>query len=92
MVQGSADQKSFQLQVEEEQFQNAPHCDNDSWLDMLDRPWIDAIHVYYGKTPRLRKHLPPNNEPVAQGPRPFRPGPSGMGGGRYADVTVRADA
>jgi len=71
VVQGAADRKSFQLQLEEEQFQNAPQFDKDSWPDMLDRHWVDAIHVYYGKPPRLGKHLPPEtNEPVAQGPRP----------------------
>jgi sporulation protein YlmC with PRC-barrel domain len=70
VVQGAADRKSFQLQLEEEQFQNAPQFDKDSWPDMLDRHWVDAIHVYYGKTPRVGKHLPPDNEPVTQGPRP----------------------
>ena len=35
--------------MEEEQFQNAPQFDNDSWPDMMDRHWVDAIHVYYGK-------------------------------------------
>jgi sporulation protein YlmC with PRC-barrel domain len=70
VVQGAADRKAFQLQVEEAQFQHAPHFDRDSWPDMLDRHWIDAIHVYYGKTPRLGKRLGSDNEPVAQGPRP----------------------
>ena len=70
VVQGSADRKSFPLQLEEEQFQKAPHFDKDRWPDMLDRHWADAIHVYYGKTPRLGKHLGSDNEPVAQGPRP----------------------
>jgi sporulation protein YlmC with PRC-barrel domain len=70
VVQGAADRKAFQLQIEEEQFQNAPHFDKDSWPDMLDRHWIDAIQVYYGKTPRLGKHLEPDNAPIAQGPRP----------------------
>jgi sporulation protein YlmC with PRC-barrel domain len=70
VVQGAADRQSFQVQMAEEQFQQAPHFDKDSWPDMEDRHWIDAIHVYYGKTSRLGKHLGPDNEPVAQGPRP----------------------
>jgi sporulation protein YlmC with PRC-barrel domain len=70
VLQGAADRKAFQLQIAEEQFQHAPHFDNDSWPDMMDRHWVDAVHVYYGKTPRLGKHLGPDNEPVAQGPRP----------------------
>ena len=70
VLQGAADRKAFQLQIEEEQFQKAPHFEKDRWPDMMDRHWIDAIHVYYGKTPRLGKHLGPDNAPVAQGPRP----------------------
>jgi sporulation protein YlmC with PRC-barrel domain len=70
VVQGATDRKAFQLLIEEEQFTNAPHFEKDSWPDMMDRHWIDAIHVYYGKTPRLGKHLGPDNAPVAQGPRP----------------------
>jgi sporulation protein YlmC with PRC-barrel domain len=69
-LQGAADRKAFQLQIAEEQFQHAPHFDNDRWPDMMDRHWVDAIHVYYGTRPRLGKHLGPDNEPVAQGPRP----------------------
>jgi hypothetical protein len=45
VVQGAADRKSFQVHMEEEQFQQAPHFDNDRWPDMEDRHWIDAIHV-----------------------------------------------
>src|SRR5687768_15796883 len=37
VVQGAADRKSFQVHMEEEQFHNAPHFDNDSWPDMMDR-------------------------------------------------------
>jgi sporulation protein YlmC with PRC-barrel domain len=70
VLQGAADRKSFQLLLEEEQFTHAPHFDNDSWPDMMDRHWIDAIQVYYGKTPGLGKRLGPDNAPVAQGPRP----------------------
>jgi len=71
VVQGTAERKAFQLQIEEERFTNAPRFDQDDWPNMLDRHWVDAIHVYYGKPPRLGKHLPPEtNEPVAQGPRP----------------------
>ena len=70
MLQGAADRQSFQLLIEKEQFTNAPHFEKDSWPDMLDRHWIDAIQVYYGKTPRLGKYLGPDNAPVAQGPRP----------------------
>jgi hypothetical protein len=44
----AADRKAFQLQIEEEPFHNAPHFANDRWPDMLDRLWIDVIHVYYG--------------------------------------------
>jgi sporulation protein YlmC with PRC-barrel domain len=70
VLQGAADRKAFQLQIAEEQFQNAPHFDKDRWPDMMDRHWVDAIHVYYGKPPPLGKHLGPDNAPVAQGPRP----------------------
>ena len=70
VLQGAADRQSFQIQMEEEQFNNAPHFDKDHWPDMMDRHWVDAVHVYYGKTPRLEKRLGPDNEPVAQGPRP----------------------
>jgi sporulation protein YlmC with PRC-barrel domain len=70
VLQGAADRRAFQLQIAEEQFQHAPHFDTDSWPDMMDRHWVDAIHVYYGKTPRLGKNLGPDNAPVAQGPRP----------------------
>jgi sporulation protein YlmC with PRC-barrel domain len=70
VLQGAADRKAFQLQIEEEQFHNAPHFDKESWPDMEDRHWVDAIHVYYGKPPRLGKRLGSDNEPVAQGPRP----------------------
>jgi sporulation protein YlmC with PRC-barrel domain len=69
VLQGAADRKAFQLPIAEEQFHNAPHFDNDSWPDMLDRHWVDAMHVYYGKTPRLGKRLGPDNAPVAQVPR-----------------------
>ena len=70
VLQGAADRKTFQLQIEDEQFQNAPHFDKDRWPDMLDRHWVDAIHVYYGKPSPLGKPLGSDNAPVAQGPRP----------------------
>ena len=53
VLQGAADRKAFQLQIAEEQFHKAPHFDKESWPDMEDRHWVDAIHVYYGKPHRL---------------------------------------
>src|SRR4029434_4442466 len=37
VVQGAADRQSFQVQMEEEQFQQAPHFEKDSWPDSEDR-------------------------------------------------------
>jgi sporulation protein YlmC with PRC-barrel domain len=102
VIQGSADRQSFQLQLEEEQFTNAPHFDKDSWPDMEDRHWSDAIQVYYGKTPRFGKRLGPDNEPVAQGPRPVLlatyvlqghvRNPRGQRLGKIKDVVIDATA
>ena len=71
VVQAAADRQAFQLQIEAETFTRAPHFDPDSWPDMEDRHWVDAIQVYYGRAPRLGPRLPADtSEPVAQGPRP----------------------
>jgi sporulation protein YlmC with PRC-barrel domain len=62
----------FQLQISQEQFNNAPQFHQDEWPDMEDRHWEDAIQVYYGKLPYWGKRVPSQtNTPVAQGPRPI---------------------
>ena len=71
----ATDKKPFQLQISEEQFNNAPRFHQDEWPDMEDRHWEDAIQVYYGKPPYWGKRLPSEtNTPVAQGPRPILTG------------------
>jgi sporulation protein YlmC with PRC-barrel domain len=49
----------FKLIMTAEQLKSAPSFDKDSWPDMEDRHWVDAVHAYYGQPPALGKRLPP---------------------------------
>lgn len=51
--------ETFRLAMTAEQLKNAPGFAKDSWPDMEDRHWVDAVHAYYGKPPALGKRLPP---------------------------------
>jgi sporulation protein YlmC with PRC-barrel domain len=102
VLQGAADRKSFQLQIAEERFTNAPHFDKDNWPDMMDRHWVDAVHAYYGTTSPLGKGMGSDNQPVAQGPRPVLMAtyvlqghvmnPRGQRLGKIKDVVIDATA
>jgi hypothetical protein len=53
VLQAAAEARAFQIHIEEEQCTQAPHVDRGSWPEMLDRHWVDAMHVYDGTTPSL---------------------------------------
>ncbi|MBG6219452.1 MULTISPECIES: PRC-barrel domain-containing protein [unclassified Janthinobacterium] len=44
--------KRFTLNVDKERIENAPGFDSDNWPDMADTTWANAVHSYYGTTPR----------------------------------------
>ena len=45
------EEKSFYLNVNKEQLENAPGFDKNNWPDMADLKWGRSIHDYYGVTP-----------------------------------------
>jgi sporulation protein YlmC with PRC-barrel domain len=49
---------TLRLALTTEQLKSAPSFNTDTWPDMEERHWTDAVHAYYGAPPVLEKRLP----------------------------------
>ena len=67
VLQQPISNNTFRLVMSAEELKGAPSFDPDKWPDMEDRHWTDAVHVYYGNIPALRKHLPPKTSKDERG-------------------------
>jgi len=50
-VQVDEDDKSFILDIDEDQLETAPGFDKDNWPDMADLTWGESIYRFYGTRP-----------------------------------------